>query len=78
MFTIMAQRADPARAGTVVEAVLARWPHAPQAMVFDTVADLARRGFLLTNLLPADAGNDPVGHLLSVLPETHSQHYLLV
>ncbi|MFF4990609.1 lantibiotic dehydratase [Streptosporangium saharense] len=75
---IMAQCADPARAGTVVEAVLARWPHAPRATVFDTVADLARRGFLLTDLLPADAGNDPVGHLLSVLPETHPQHYPLV
>jgi thiopeptide-type bacteriocin biosynthesis protein len=58
-------------AGDVLAEVAARWPQAPEQMVAEAISGLVRHGFLLTDLLPADVSNDPVGHLLSRLPDTH-------
>lgn len=57
--------------GEIVAAIAATWPGAPEQKVRDTVLELVRQGFLLTDLLPDPAGDDPLGHVLSKLPEQH-------
>jgi thiopeptide-type bacteriocin biosynthesis protein len=59
----------PARlaAAEVTDAIRQRWP-APDTVVLTVISELARSGFLLTDLLPADATDDPLGHLLGKIP----------
>jgi lantibiotic biosynthesis protein len=62
---------DSARFDEVVCAVADRWPQIPEATVRTAIAQMVRKGFLLTDLVPDDAANDPLGHLLTKLPEPH-------
>lgn len=45
-----------------------RWPSAPETMVRATIGSLVRQGMILTDLLPDDLWDDPLGHLLRRLP----------
>ncbi len=54
--------------GQVISEVAQRWPTVPESVVTATALRLVRSGFLLTDLLPDDVGDDPLGHLLSRLP----------
>ncbi|MGH3900482.1 MAG: lantibiotic dehydratase [Pseudonocardiaceae bacterium] len=60
------------RAGATVDQVIAevgrRWSTVPESVVRATVLGLVRAGFLLSDLLPGDLGDDPLGHLLGRLP----------
>jgi thiopeptide-type bacteriocin biosynthesis protein len=58
-------------AGEILLAVAHRWPTVPESLVSDTVLSLVRSGFLLTDLLPADLGDDPIGHLLGKIPPSN-------
>ncbi|MDI5980008.1 lantibiotic dehydratase [Amycolatopsis magusensis] len=58
------------RYGAITAAVRARWPVVPVSMLRATVLELTRQGFLLTDLLPVDLGDDPLAHLLSRLPDS--------
>jgi thiopeptide-type bacteriocin biosynthesis protein len=51
-------------------AVMRRWP-VPEQAALAAVAELARGGFVLTDLLPADITADPLGHLLGKIPPGH-------
>jgi len=57
-----------ATAEEMLRAVARRWPAVPESLVSDTLLGLVRSGFLLTDLLPADLSDDPLGHLLSKIP----------
>ncbi|MEO3862080.1 lantibiotic dehydratase [Acrocarpospora sp. B8E8] len=48
-----------------------KWPAASEVMVRAAIVGLVRQGLLLTDLLPADLWDDPVGHLLGRLPPRH-------
>lgn len=61
-----------ATVGDVFAQVTRRWPAVPQSLVAATVRSLVRGGFLLTDLLPDDVGDDPLGHLLSKLAAASS------
>ncbi|HUY47101.1 MAG TPA: lantibiotic dehydratase [Streptosporangiaceae bacterium] len=52
----------------ILAALTRRWPAVPESLPGATVLALARAGFLLTDLLPADQSGDPLGHLLGRLP----------
>lgn len=52
----------------VVTTVTMAWPQAPEERVRETVLEMVRRGHLLTDLLPGDVADDPLGHVLSRLP----------
>ncbi len=60
------------RAGATIDQVIIevvrRWSTVPESVVRATVLGLVRSGFLLSDLLPADLGADPLGHLLGRLP----------
>lgn len=62
---------DSARFDEVISAVANRWPQIPEATVRTAIAQMMRRGFLLADLLRDDVANDPLGHLLTKLPEPH-------
>lgn len=51
--------------------VTRRWPDVPEPTVHTTVLGLIRNGFLLTDLLPDELSDDPLGHLLGTLPGSH-------
>ncbi len=68
---IMATCAGSAQGSDVVNVVRARWPQASERVVLDVLADLARHGFLLTDLLACDVSDDPIGQLLRALASTH-------
>ena len=59
-------------AGTGVRELVAlvqkRWPAAPEVAIRDALSGLVRHGLLLTDLLPEDSWNDPLGHLLGRVP----------
>jgi hypothetical protein len=57
-----------ATTGQVITEVTRRWPTVPVSVVSATVLGLVRNGFLLTDLLPGDLTDDPLGHLLGRLP----------
>ncbi|MFG2918139.1 lantibiotic dehydratase [Kitasatospora sp. NPDC048298] len=61
-------RTGGAAAGRVVSAALERWPGADAAAVRAAITALVRTGLLLTDLLPADLIDDPLGHLATKLP----------
>ncbi|WP_078891407.1 lantibiotic dehydratase [Streptomyces sp. NRRL S-350] len=61
-------RTGGAPAGRVVSAALNRWPTADGAQVRAAITALIRTGLLLTDLLPADLADDPLGHLAAKLP----------
>ncbi|MFE4512618.1 lantibiotic dehydratase [Kitasatospora sp. NPDC056783] len=61
-------RTGGAPAGRVVGAALERWPGADTAAVRGAITALVRTGLLLTDLLPADLTDDPLGHLATKLP----------
>ncbi|ADP78958.1 lantibiotic dehydratase [Pseudofrankia inefficax] len=50
-------------------AVIDRWPAVPEAVMRGMVVEMTRQGFLLTDLLPDDLGDDPIRHLLGRLPD---------
>ena len=54
-----------------------RWPAVPESTLRGMVIELARQGFLLTDLLPVDLGDDPLRHLLARLPDDCDVHGLL-
>lgn len=58
-----------ARWGDIVDALEERWPRLPPAALETAVRQLTRSGVLLTNLTPPAARNDPLGHVLAVLPD---------
>jgi thiopeptide-type bacteriocin biosynthesis protein len=68
---IMAACANGTSLGQVLDAVRTRWPQVPESTVIATIEELVRRGFVLTDLLPDDSGDDPLGHLLQRIPSSH-------
>jgi thiopeptide-type bacteriocin biosynthesis protein len=62
--------AKGARYSAISAAVSAQWPGVSDSLLRGMILDLARQGFLLTDLLPVDLRDDPVGHLLAHLPES--------
>jgi thiopeptide-type bacteriocin biosynthesis protein len=68
---IMSTRGTETTTSKILAEVAARWPQAPEQMVAEAILGLMRHGFLLTDLLPADVSDDPLGHLVSRLPDTH-------
>jgi thiopeptide-type bacteriocin biosynthesis protein len=74
---IMAACANGASLGQVYAAVRTRWPRVPGTAVLGTLEELVRRGLVLTDLLPDDAGDDPLGHLLRRLPDGHPSRDVL-
>lgn len=55
-------------ARSLVALVRERWPAAPEVTVRAVIAGLVEHGMLLTDLLPADLWDDPLGHLLGRVP----------
>jgi lantibiotic biosynthesis protein len=59
-------------AGTAVRELVAlvqdRWPEAPEAAIREAVSGLVKHGLLLTDLLPEDPWDDPLGYLLGRVP----------
>ena len=55
----------------VTDQVRQQWP-VSAGVVHAAIAELVRGGFLLTDLLPADITNDPLGHLAGKLPPGHA------
>ncbi|HMG61636.1 MAG TPA: lantibiotic dehydratase family protein, partial [Streptosporangiaceae bacterium] len=65
---IMRACAAGSDAASLVTLVQGRWPAVPEATVRGTIAGLVRHGVVLTDLLPGDLWDDPLGHLLSRIP----------
>jgi hypothetical protein len=65
------------RYDAVSAAVGVRWPAVPESALRRMVIEMTRQGFLLTDLLPIDLGNDPLPHLLSRLPDGCDVHRAL-
>ncbi|MFD9950977.1 lantibiotic dehydratase, partial [Nonomuraea sp. NPDC059022] len=63
-----------ARYDTVSAGVGARWPAVPESTLRSMIIEMTRQGFLLTDLLPVDMGDDPLSHLLSRLPDCCDVH----
>lgn len=53
----------------ITAAVLDAWNDAPEAKIHETVQQMIRTGHLRTDLLPQNIAQDPLGHILSKLPE---------
>ena len=68
--TVMQLCADGMTGAEVLDALSRRWPASEKA-ARNVVAEMARGGFVSTDLLPADVTCDPLGHLLSKLPPDH-------
>jgi thiopeptide-type bacteriocin biosynthesis protein len=64
-------------ASSVVALVRERWPAAAEETVRETIVGLARHGLVLTDLLPGDLSDDPLGHLLGRLPARHPERQAL-
>jgi thiopeptide-type bacteriocin biosynthesis protein len=64
-------------ASSLITLVRGRWPAAPEATVRATIAGLVRHGMVLTDLLPGDPWDDPLGHLLGRLPARHPEREAL-
>lgn len=58
----------------IADALTGKWPNLPPTVVDTAVRELTRSGFLLTDLTPPDARDDPVGHVLGKLPDTEPMH----
>jgi hypothetical protein len=67
---IMSLCAAGARASQVHAKVAERWK-VPEPVVRAILTELARDGFLLTDLLPGDVTVDPIGHLVDKLTPGH-------
>jgi lantibiotic biosynthesis protein len=65
---VMSVCATGAPWSAVLGAVTRKWPAASESLVRGMVAELVRRGFLLTDLLPGRSTGDPLGHLLTRIP----------
>ena len=65
---IMQACRTPARLDAITAAVDTRWPGVPAATVRTAMLDMVRAGLLLTDLLPDDVTQDPLGHLMSRVP----------
>ncbi|PUB27696.1 thiopeptide-type bacteriocin biosynthesis protein [Promicromonospora sp. AC04] len=61
----------PARLAQVSATIQTRWPNAPAETIRATVQMLVRVGLLLTDLLPDDVAQDPLKHLLTLIPAQH-------
>jgi hypothetical protein len=68
---IMLMCADGAAGSDVARTVMRHWP-VPEPVACSALAELVRGGFLLTDLLPADITDDPLGHLLRRIPQDHA------
>ncbi len=68
---IMTACAHTAPWSGILAAVASRWPQAPEQTVRGVILELVRCGFLATDLLPENGGDDPLGHLLQRIPEAH-------
>lgn len=55
--------------GQIAAAIAQAWPAVPEAAVDAALRCLTRGGFMLTDLAPPDARDDPLGHILRKLPE---------
>ncbi|MGW6455628.1 lantibiotic dehydratase [Streptomyces sp. NPDC055078] len=62
----------------VIAAVLDRYPGATIQDAERALVQLIRTGILLTDLLPDDLRDDPIGHLLRVVPASAPEHGFLV
>lgn len=58
-------------AAHIANEVTRRWP-VPETVLSATLTQLVRGGFLLTDLLPPDVTDNPLGHLLGRLPPDHA------
>ncbi|ORT53043.1 hypothetical protein KBI5_08775 [Frankia sp. KB5] len=58
-----------ARYNALLAAMGDRWSGVPESTLRGMVIEMIRQGFLLTDLLPVDLGDDPLTHLLSRLPD---------
>ncbi|MCD0448326.1 lantibiotic dehydratase [Actinocorallia sp. API 0066] len=65
---VMSECAQGARWSDLLAAVTRAWPVAPEQPVRSMVLELVRCGFLVTDLLPEQGGDDPLTHLLARLP----------
>ncbi len=63
-----------ARHSVISAAVGDRWPAVPESTLRGMVIEMTRQGFLLTDLLPVDLGDDPLTHLLVHLPHSCDVH----
>ncbi|MDT0322878.1 lantibiotic dehydratase [Streptomyces millisiae] len=70
--------AGGARGSDVLAAVLERYPGASVEAARGAVAEMVRTGILLTDLLPEDLRDDPLGHLVDRLPEAIPERVALV
>jgi len=62
---------DGALGSDVAGDLMERW-RVPDQVARSALAELARGGFLLTDLLPEDVTGDPLGHLLGKIPPGHA------
>jgi thiopeptide-type bacteriocin biosynthesis protein len=69
---IMAECARGAQWSEILATVSRRWPEAPEQLIRSMVLELVRYGFLITDLLPENGGDDPLGHFLRRIPAAHS------
>lgn len=54
----------------IADALTGKWPNLPHAVVDTAVRELTRSGFLLTDLIPPEARDDPLGYVIGKLPDT--------
>jgi hypothetical protein len=60
-------------ANSVVALVRENWPAVAEETARESLAVLAQHGLVLTDLLPGDLWDDPLGHLLGRLPSQHPE-----
>lgn len=74
---IMSVCAAGATVSQIHATIAEHWP-VPESVVGATLTELVRNGFLLTDLLPGDVTDDPLGHLLDKLTFDHRLRASLV
>ena len=70
---LLASAAGGATARQLTGAIHQRWPQIPAPVIHECLRELARDGFLLASLLPADVTGDPLAHLLREIPTSAAQ-----
>lgn len=69
---------DRALGGDIIAAILDRCPSATAEAAQAALVQMIRTGILLTDILPEDLRDDPLGHLLRKVPEPAPEHALLL
>ncbi|WP_329072846.1 lantibiotic dehydratase [Streptomyces sp. NBC_01429] len=70
--------ADGVLGSDVIAAVLERYPGATAEAAEEALTHMVRTGILLTDILPEDPRDDPLGHLLRKVPGSAPEHALLI